>query len=100
MDILEIVGGVLLWDIIVRLSIIMNANLVNWRANPKTIRVSIRKVSSEWQATITCLISKKYVSSIAYDPKYAIMDVLNLACIENYYGLDLSMQGIYQHPWK
>lgn len=69
-------------------------------ANSKKIRVSIKKVSSGWKGTVTSLITGKHVSHVLSNPKKATTDALELAELENYDSVNLSMGWTYEYHWK
>jgi hypothetical protein len=77
--------------------------LVRWRANPKKIRVSIRKSNQfpipVWRATIRSLITDDFVFATSSNPEEAVMDALEKAELENFDGIDIGMQWAYTHPW-
>jgi hypothetical protein len=74
--------------------------LVRWRADPEKIRVSIRKLGTSYEATITSLITHEALSCMSYDPEGAVMNALEEAELENFDGIDLRMEWAYDHPWR
>jgi len=73
--------------------------LVRWRANPKKIRVSIRKSNEFWIATVRCLSTNDFVFATSASPKDAVMIALQGAEAKDFDGVDIGMQWAYHHPW-
>jgi hypothetical protein len=77
------------------------AKLVRLRADPKKIRVSIRKNKDKWQVTITCRSTgESIIANSSLSPEKAIMSALKSADKKNYKGIDLLMEWAYKHPWR
>lgn len=80
--------------------------LVRWRADPKKIRVTVRRQEVIEGIDIYCvkLFCKTTgrILAAAWDsvPRNAIMRALRFANRNDVSGIDLHMQWAYEHPWK
>lgn len=74
-------------------------NLVRLRANPKQVRVSIRRVGGHsWRVSIR---SDGRLASVRHrNPRLAVMRALKLAHDMGLAGIDLHLQWAYAHPQK
>ncbi len=72
--------------------------LARFRADPRKIRVSIRRTGKNWLATITERSSGKCVIYLAARPRQAVRMALRLAMNADLDGIDLGMGWAYEHP--
>lgn len=78
----------------------MKAELVRLRADPKKIRVSIRRAGNLWRVVVRSLITDSMTSAGNQDPGVALRYALEAASRlgDDFEGLDLDMQWAYEHP--
>jgi hypothetical protein len=86
-------------------------SLVRFRANPKIIRVGVRKVGDQFLSSvrytddyIATHPNKKDVNKVYTwldtDPRCGNETVLYIAKIHHMDGIDLDMEWSYEHPYK
>jgi len=71
-----------------------------FRADPEKVRVSIRRQSAGWLATVSSRVTGHFWSSLDKDPEKAVFRALKNADGADLAGIDLDMQWAYDHPWK
>ncbi len=71
---------------------------VRWRADPKKIRVSIKRDGEAWSVTVKERATGLGIYSSSMDPERAVEIALSSA---HYFdGVDLDMQWAYEHPFR
>lgn len=79
--------------------------LARFRANPRKVRVSIRRCREcGWVATVEPLPLKSWPlnafwSAVGDDPEKAVMEALERASEAGVDGVDVGMDWAYPHPW-
>jgi len=74
--------------------------LVRFRADPKKVRVAIRRDPSlGWIATVSCLIGAGSFESCSMVPERAVYSALEQANLAGMEGVDPGMEWTYEHPF-
>jgi hypothetical protein len=71
--------------------------LARFRADPSRVRVSLRRVSGAWDATVASRETDDSATVRASDAETAL--ALALESADDIPGVDLEMQWAYEHPW-
>jgi hypothetical protein len=73
--------------------------LARFRADPRKVRVAIRRSGSEWVACVSNRASYgRRFEAVATGPRKALVKALLLADADGLDGVDLSMGWAYEHP--
>jgi hypothetical protein len=76
-------------------------NLTRFRADPRKVSVSIRRVGNTYLATVrslTSMVVEDCITATDPNPSAAIFEALEKAQGE-IEGVDLGMEWAYPHPW-
>jgi uncharacterized protein YhdP len=73
---------------------------VRLQANPKDVRVSIRRLDSGWRVTVASRTSDAVVTYSHSDPTIAIDEALLRAEDQGMDGIDRGLEWAYDYPWK
>lgn len=72
--------------------------LTRFRADPRKVRVAIRRDGAEWVATVSLRHGFGSYSARATGPRKALVKALRKADRYGLDGVDLSMGWAYEHP--
>lgn len=82
----------------------MNTEFVRFRADPRKVRVTIRKKNfgniSGWSARVCARHAENEREFFSDDPRLAVQAALEHAGREGVAGVDLGLQWAYGHPWR
>src|SRR5580698_11376899 len=71
--------------------------IARFRANPEKVRVAVRRVGDEWEATVSIRDNPhRVLKASSMYPERAVLTALRLAA--KWEGVDLDMQWAYDHP--
>lgn len=75
--------------------------LARFRADPRKVRVSIRRDGAMWVAVVSDRVgSGPRFEAVASGPRKALVKALLLADADGLSGVDLSMGWAYEHPQR
>lgn len=75
--------------------LLVRVEFVRFRADPRKVRIGIRRLPCGWRAEI----AGRFVATHKLSPVRALVRALRLAQQSGLEGIDLGMQWSYPHPW-
>jgi hypothetical protein len=72
--------------------------LARFRANPRKVRVGIRREDGGWVATVALRAGGRMFEARATGPRKAVVKALLMADASGMDGIDLGMGWTYEHP--
>jgi hypothetical protein len=74
------------------------SNPTRFRADPKRIRVSVRRFPDGWRATVSLVGFDRQITVQNVDPGRAVMKALWQ--VQTWPGVDIDMESLYVHPQR